>query len=75
MSYCPKQIKICDIDNYMDKGDLEFTLASCEQSCDRYYGCDTVAYMLDRLKEKKYNQRIYLCPICGCRHLTSKNPK
>ncbi len=48
MSYCPKEIKIVNIEN-MSIDDLEFTLASCEQSCDRYYQCDTVAYLQDRL--------------------------
>lgn len=50
MSYCAKHIKANDIDNMSDD-DLEFTLASCEQNCNKYYQCDTVALMQDKLKE------------------------
>lgn len=53
MSYCHKGFLAWayDIDHYMSEDDIEFTLDSCEQNCDRYYGCDTVAYMEDKLKE------------------------
>lgn len=60
MSCCPKQIKVNDD---LSADDIEFNLASCEQSCERYYGCDTVAAMDDRLKVLKGE---YLeCPVCG----------
>lgn len=53
MSYCSKDITIHSIDSSFGKDDLEFTLASCEQSCDRFYGCDTAAYMIDKLKDEE----------------------
>lgn len=50
MSYCNKKIKSNKIDDMSDD-DLGFTLASCEQDCNKYYQCDTVALMQDKLKE------------------------
>ena len=53
MSCCPKEIKMHDVYNNMGEDDLEYTLASCEQSCDKYYGCDTASEIMDKLKELK----------------------
>ena len=51
MSYCIKEITANNILNNMSEDDLNFTLASCEMTCDRYYQCDTVCLMQDRLKK------------------------
>lgn len=64
MAYCNKQITATNILNNMSIDDLEFTLASCEQNCDRYYQCDTVALMQDELKLK--NNECLKCPHCEC---------
>lgn len=53
MSYCKKEIEAADVIKTLSIDDLEFDLASCEQSCDRYYQCDTVALMLDELKKRE----------------------
>lgn len=51
MNYCPKEVTANDVLNNMSDDDIEFTLASCEMTCDRYYRCDTACLMQDRLKE------------------------
>jgi hypothetical protein len=53
MSYCNKGIKCSDIDNVLDYKLISSTLDVCENYCDRYFLCDTVAYMNDKLKEKE----------------------
>lgn len=54
MSYtCPKEMTAEKILAEFGEDDLDFTLASCEQTCDRYYQCDYVALMEDLLKEKQ----------------------
>lgn len=62
MSYCKKGIDAHNILNNMSTDDLEFTLASCEQNCDKYYQCDTVALMNDELKLKQ--GECLKCPHC-----------
>lgn len=71
MSYCNKNITANDILNNMSEDDLNFTLASCEMTCDRYYQCDTACLMLDELKLK--NGECLKCPyrehyqeFCDC---------
>lgn len=62
MSYCNKEIKAENILNDMSEDDLNFTLASCEMTCDKYYQCDTVCLMNDRLKELQ--GECLKCPHC-----------
>ena len=50
MSYCKKEICSKDIVDMSDD-DLGFTLDRCERSCNKYYRCDTVALIQDRLQE------------------------
>ncbi len=50
MSYCTKEIKCGTIDILPNRL-IEITLDNCEANCDRYFQCDTVAYMNDKLKE------------------------
>ncbi len=56
MSYCKKGIDAIHIAQ-ISQNEIEFTLASCEQSCDRYYQCDTVALMLDELKKREEEEQ------------------
>lgn len=49
MSYCDN-IGACDVEN-MDDFILDCVLSQCEQSCIKYFQCDTVALMQDKLKE------------------------
>ena len=52
MSYnCEKEMTTEKILSEFGKDDLDFTLASCEQTCDKYYQCDYVSLMNDLLKE------------------------
>lgn len=48
-------MKNCRIDsnliNKMNEKDLLFTLSNCEANCPKYYYCDYVALMDDKLKE------------------------
>lgn len=54
MSYtCDKEMTAEKILAEFGEDDLDFTLASCEQTCDRYYQCDYVSLMNDLLKEKQ----------------------
>ena len=49
---CPKEMTSDDIINNLSDDDIEFNLASCEQSCNNYYHkCPLVQLMYDRLKE------------------------
>lgn len=63
MSYCNKKIKATNILNDMSDDNLSFTLASCEQTCDRYYRCDLATLMQDRLEELQ--GELLKCPHCG----------
>ncbi len=49
MSYCDN-ICVYDI-NKMNDFILDCVLSQCEKSCIKYFQCDTVALMQDRLKE------------------------
>lgn len=62
MSYCNKRIEAKNILSNISEDDLNYTLASCEQTCDNYYQCDTVALMQDRLKELQ--GEVLKCPFC-----------
>ena len=54
MMRCPKEITSNDILSNLSDNDIEFNLASCEQSCDNYYhNCRLVELMGNRLKELK----------------------
>ncbi len=50
MSYC-KKIDIKDI-NEVTKTNMNKILDKCERSCNRYYQCDTAAFMLDVIKKE-----------------------
>ena len=51
---CPKKMTSDDIINNLSDDDIEFNLASCEQSCNNYYrSCKLVELMRNRLKELK----------------------
>ena len=52
MYRCNKQIEADSIYNDFSNDDIEFTLASCEQNCDKYYQCSYVALMQDLLKKR-----------------------
>lgn len=62
MSYCNNEIKALNILNNMDKNIIETTLSNCEKTCNRYYQCDTVALMEDRIKE--LDGELLRCPHC-----------
>lgn len=49
MSYC-KILDCADIDK-MKPYQISTKLDYCIEHCDRYFQCDTVAYMDDKLKE------------------------
>lgn len=49
MSYCNK-IDCSDLEN-MKPYQFENRLDYCVEHCDKYFTCDTVAYMDDKLKE------------------------
>lgn len=53
MSYC-KDLDCADIDK-IKPYQVMFLVDYCEQYCDRYFQCDTVAYMNDKLKETNDN--------------------
>ena len=54
MMRCLKEITSVDILHNLSDDDIEFNLASCEQSCDNYYhNCQLVKLMCNRLKELK----------------------
>lgn len=51
---CSKEITSEDILSNLSDNDIEFNLASCEQTCDNYYhNCPLVELMRNRLKELK----------------------
>lgn len=54
LMYC-KKIDCVDIEKSNNQS-IEETLNNCELKCNRYYQCDTVAFMEDELKRRNEMQ-------------------